>query len=87
MIHYFINQIAAVIPHLNEWLEKFVNLVNPLSSSIHWVGQTNSFSWQAGYIMFAMEKSGVQRVIQPTSTTIKSMLSIMMMKTHTLLKI
>ena len=23
---------------------------------IHWVGQSNSFSWQAGYIMFAMEK-------------------------------
>jgi rhamnogalacturonyl hydrolase YesR len=23
---------------------------------IHWVGQANHFSWQAGYIMFAMEK-------------------------------
>jgi hypothetical protein len=32
MIHYFINQIAAVIPHLNELLEKYDNLVNPLSS-------------------------------------------------------
>ena len=28
----------------------------PNPDSIHWVGQTNSFSWQAGYIMFAMEK-------------------------------
>ena len=28
----------------------------PDPDSIHWVGQTNSFSWQAGYIMFAMEK-------------------------------
>ena len=27
----------------------------PDPDSIHWVGQTNSFSWQAGYIMFAME--------------------------------
>jgi rhamnogalacturonyl hydrolase YesR len=24
--------------------------------SIHWVGQTYHFSWQAGYVMFAMEK-------------------------------
>ncbi len=28
----------------------------PNPDSIHWVGQTNHFSWQAGYIMFAMEK-------------------------------
>jgi rhamnogalacturonyl hydrolase YesR len=28
----------------------------PDPDSIHWVGQSNSFSWQAGYIMFAMEK-------------------------------
>lgn len=28
----------------------------PDPNSIHWVGQNNSFSWQAGYIMFAMEK-------------------------------
>ena len=28
----------------------------PDPDSIHWVGQTNSFSWQAGYVMFAMEK-------------------------------
>ena len=28
----------------------------PDPDSIHWVGQANSFSWQAGYIMFAMEK-------------------------------
>ena len=28
----------------------------PSPDSIHWVGQTNSFSWQGGYIMFAMEK-------------------------------
>jgi rhamnogalacturonyl hydrolase YesR len=27
----------------------------PDPASIHWVGQNNSFSWQAGYIMFAME--------------------------------
>jgi rhamnogalacturonyl hydrolase YesR len=28
----------------------------PNPDSIHWDGQTNHFSWQAGYIMFAMEK-------------------------------
>ena len=28
----------------------------PDPDSIHWKGQKNSFSWQAGYIMFAMEK-------------------------------
>jgi len=28
----------------------------PNPDTIHWVGQTNHFSWQAGYIMFAMEK-------------------------------
>jgi rhamnogalacturonyl hydrolase YesR len=28
----------------------------PDPANIHWVGQNNSFSWQAGYIMFAMEK-------------------------------
>ncbi len=28
----------------------------PDPNNIHWVGQNNSFSWQAGYIMFAMEK-------------------------------
>jgi len=28
----------------------------PNPDSIHWQGQTNHFSWQAGYIIFAMEK-------------------------------
>ncbi len=28
----------------------------PDPDTIHWVGQQNHFSWQAGYIMFAMEK-------------------------------
>ncbi len=28
----------------------------PEADSIHWKGQSNHFSWQAGYIMFAMEK-------------------------------
>ncbi len=28
----------------------------PDPDSIHWVGQSNHFSWQAGYVMFAMEK-------------------------------
>jgi rhamnogalacturonyl hydrolase YesR len=28
----------------------------PDPDSIHWVGDSNHFSWQAGYIMFAMEK-------------------------------
>jgi len=28
----------------------------PNPDTIHWVGQSNHFSWQAGYIMFAMEK-------------------------------
>jgi rhamnogalacturonyl hydrolase YesR len=28
----------------------------PDPDSIHWVGQTYHFSWQAGYMMFAMEK-------------------------------
>jgi rhamnogalacturonyl hydrolase YesR len=28
----------------------------PDPDSIHWKGQSNHFSWQAGYIMFAMEK-------------------------------
>ena len=28
----------------------------PDPNVIHWTGQSNSFSWQAGYIMFALEK-------------------------------
>ena len=28
----------------------------PDPDTIHWAGQSNHFSWQAGYIMFAMEK-------------------------------
>ncbi len=28
----------------------------PCADSIHWAGQSNHFSWQAGYIMLAMEK-------------------------------
>jgi len=28
----------------------------PNPDSIHWVGQTNHFSWQAGYVMYAMEQ-------------------------------
>ena len=28
----------------------------PDPDSIHWVGQTNHFSWQAGYAMFTLEK-------------------------------
>jgi len=28
----------------------------PNPDSIHWVGQSNHFSWQAGYVMLAMEK-------------------------------
>jgi rhamnogalacturonyl hydrolase YesR len=28
----------------------------PDPDTIHWIGQTNHFSWQAGYMMFAMEK-------------------------------
>ena len=28
----------------------------PNPDAIHWVGQTNHFSWQAGYTMFTMEK-------------------------------
>jgi rhamnogalacturonyl hydrolase YesR len=28
----------------------------PDPDTIHWVGQPNHFSWQAGYVMFAMEK-------------------------------
>ncbi|MGD0411992.1 MAG: glycoside hydrolase family 88 protein [Verrucomicrobiota bacterium] len=28
----------------------------PDPNNIHWAGQSNSFSWQAGYIMFALEK-------------------------------
>ena len=35
----------------NSFLAKF-----PDPDTIHWVGQTNHFSWQAGYVMFAMEK-------------------------------
>jgi rhamnogalacturonyl hydrolase YesR len=35
--------------------QSFIKRV-PNPDSIHWVGQKNSFSWQAGYIMFAMEK-------------------------------
>jgi rhamnogalacturonyl hydrolase YesR len=35
--------------------QSFIKRV-PDPDSIHWAGQTNSFSWQAGYVMFAMEK-------------------------------
>jgi rhamnogalacturonyl hydrolase YesR len=35
----------------NSFITKF-----PDPDSIHWVGQSNHFSWQAGYVMFAMEK-------------------------------
>lgn len=28
----------------------------PCADSIHWVGQSNHFSWQAGYMMYTMEK-------------------------------
>ncbi len=28
----------------------------PDPDAIHWIGQKNHFSWQAGYVMFAMEK-------------------------------
>jgi len=35
----------------NSFIEKV-----PDPDSIHWVGQTYHFSWQAGYTMFAMEK-------------------------------
>jgi len=31
----------------------------PNPDTIHWAGQNNHFSWQAGYIMFAMEKMWV----------------------------
>jgi rhamnogalacturonyl hydrolase YesR len=35
----------------NSFIKKF-----PDPDSIHWAGQKNHFSWQAGYMMFAMEK-------------------------------
>ncbi len=35
----------------NSFITKFPN-----PDSIHWIGQSNHFSWQAGYVMFAMEK-------------------------------
>jgi len=35
----------------NDFIRRYPN-----PDSIHWAGQTNHFSWQAGYIMFAMEK-------------------------------
>jgi len=35
----------------SSFIEKY-----PDPDSIHWIGQTNHFSWQAGYVMFAMEK-------------------------------
>ena len=38
-----------------ETAKSFMKRVNN-PGDIHWVGQTNSFSWQAGYIMFVLEK-------------------------------
>jgi rhamnogalacturonyl hydrolase YesR len=35
----------------NDFIRRFPN-----PDSIHWAGQSNHFSWQAGYILFAMEK-------------------------------
>ena len=35
--------------------DSFINKF-PDPDSIHWIGQTNHFSWQAGYVMFVMEK-------------------------------
>jgi rhamnogalacturonyl hydrolase YesR len=35
--------------------KNFIQRRAPDPMAIHWVGQSNSFSWQAGYIMFAME--------------------------------
>jgi rhamnogalacturonyl hydrolase YesR len=35
----------------NSFITKF-----PDPDSIHWIGQSNHFSWQAGYVMFALEK-------------------------------
>ena len=42
-----------------KWSEKTAKSFiakTPDPDSIHWVGDHNHFSWQAGYIMFAMEK-------------------------------
>jgi len=48
-------QIAGTTNYSVAVARSFIERV-PDPNDIHWVGQSNSFSWQAGYIMFAMEK-------------------------------
>jgi rhamnogalacturonyl hydrolase YesR len=52
-------QICSPQQNKNNWAattaKSFIS-ETPDPDSIHWAGQTNHFSWQAGYIMFAMEK-------------------------------
>jgi rhamnogalacturonyl hydrolase YesR len=42
-------------PLASDFIRRF-----PDPDVIHWAGQTNHFSWQAGYIMFAMEKMWIK---------------------------
>jgi len=48
----------AQVPDKNYSVEVAKSFIKrfPDPDSIHWAGQANSFSWQGGYIMFAMEK-------------------------------
>jgi rhamnogalacturonyl hydrolase YesR len=50
-VHAQVGDFKWSVKTAKSFIEKY-----PDPDSIHWVGQTNSFSWQAGYAMFAMEK-------------------------------
>jgi len=50
------NSRAQTKGNYSEKVAKDFMLRFPDPDTIHWVGQSNHFSWQAGYIMFAMEK-------------------------------
>jgi len=45
------NNVKWSVTTANSFIAKY-----PDPDSIHWIGQSNHFSWQAGYAMFAMEK-------------------------------
>jgi rhamnogalacturonyl hydrolase YesR len=48
-------QVAIKVKFSSRLAKDFIRRF-PDPDTIHWIGQTNHFSWQAGYIMFAMEK-------------------------------
>jgi len=71
----FICELKAEIKEI-KWAETTASsLIQkfPDPDSIHWVGQSNHFSWQAGYVMFAMEKMWRSTVTKNISIISKDM--------------